>query len=438
MQIFSRRSWAVSLIGLLLLVSCQQAYWPKLSIKGIFRPNKLRNLYFPDFINDLFPHALHFQRHFANKDHARAGIKLIQLKQLTKHHGPSHEASLSWSRNGNLLGYEVIQNKQRKILLRDLARSYSKTLAIVPALDDHDNSTNKLINRYRSYNAFLRWSYDSKQYSFMSNGGRGNFNIYVGAIDSDERSIAPNPARDGFATWNPRYHEIVFTSARTGKGDLYLFKEGKRIDRLTFSETPDLYPEWAKDGEGIIFVTGDLQNHKIMVLLRDQRSQMWRKPYLFVASQYEQMRPIVSPDGRYVAFYSMGAKGHWNLHVLPFNYHKTYHDRHLDQSLIATNVFLDLNSGVAWTPDSQKIFYVENNYAKANRIFAYHLGNGKRFLLNTKTAMNHDLIMSRLGVLSFCAQKGSWDRVFMALTNQGIQIQGRKHNKNQHKIKYIR
>ena len=95
----------------------------------------------------------------------------------------------------------------------------------------------------------------------MSNGGLGDFNIYVGAVDSDEQSIAPNPAKDGFATWNPRHHEIVFTSARTGKGDLYLFRKGKE-NRLTFNRSPDIYPEWTKDGEGIIFVSLNHEDHE--------------------------------------------------------------------------------------------------------------------------------------------------------------------------------
>ena len=423
-------------LSLLFLASCQQLRSSYTSIKNVVWTQREEGIYFPDFISDLFPYASHFQNHFKNPDKARSGIKLIQLKQLTKGLKPSHEASLSWSKNGFLLGYEVVKNQQRKILLRDLSRSYSKTLAIVPTSEDTFYSSGRSKPRYRSYNAFLRWSYDSKHYSFMSNGGQGNFNIYVGSIDSKEKSIPPNPAQDGFATWCPRHLEVVFTSARTGKGDLYLFRDGVREDRLTFTPSPDLYPEWTKDGDGIIFVSGDLQKHKIMVLLRDQRSRMWRKPYLFVSSHAEQMRPVISPNGRFVAFYSLGANREWNLHVLPFKKNKTYLDRDLKKSMIARNVFLDLNSGVAWTPDSKKIFYVENNFTKANRIFAYHLVKGKRYLLNTKTAMNHDLIMSRLGVLSFCAQSGSWDRVFMALTNQGLKIQGNSKSNN-FSIKYI-
>ena len=39
------------------------------------------------------------------------------------------------------------------------------------------------------------------------------------------------------------------------------------------------------------------------------------------------------------------------------------------------------------------------------------------------TKMNRDVVISKYGVLSFRAQDGVWDRVFVALTNQGIQLQ---------------
>lgn len=431
-----KKSWVVFQISLLFLASCRQERWAFLGLSEVFTNNELENAYFPKFLQDLFPYAKRFQKQFRTKAAAKSGIKMIQLKQLSVRPEPSHEANLSWSKDGSLLSYEVVKNRQRKILLRDLSRSYNKTLAIVPAIEDGHNRSNSLRPTYRSYNAFLRWSYDSKKYSFMSNGGQGDFNIYVGSVDSDEHSIAPNPAKDGFATWNPQYNEIVFASARTGKGDLYLFRIGEQEHRLTFNNTPDIYPEWTKDGHGIIYVSGDLQQHKIMVALRDRRSGMWHEPYQFVVANFEQMRPVISPNGKLVVFYAMSEQGYWNLHVLPFRRNKTYRERHLKSSIIARDVYLDLNSGAAWTPDSKKIFYVENNLHNENRIFAYSLLDGKRYLLQTKTSMNHDLLMSKQGVLSFCAQQGSWDRVFMALTNQGIQIQGSHGSEQIFQIKY--
>ena len=43
--------------------------------------------------------------------------------------------------------------------------------------------------------------------------------------------------------------------------------------------------------------------------------------------------------------------------------------------------------------------------------------------------MNRDVVISKYGVLSFRAQDGVWDRVFVALTNQGIQLQNTKQIK---------
>ena len=45
------------------------------------------------------------------------------------------------------------------------------------------------------------------------------------------------------------------------------------------------------------------------------------------------------------------------------------------------------------------------------------------------TKMNRDVVISKYGVLSFRAQDGVWDRVFVALTNQGVQLQRTKTHK---------
>ena len=49
--------------------------------------------------------------------------------------------------------------------------------------------------------------------------------------------------------------------------------------------------------------------------------------------------------------------------------------------------------------------------------------------------MNRDILVSRLGVLSFRAQVGVWDRVFLALTNQGSQLQKQTYARS--KIHYM-
>jgi len=87
------------------------------------------------------------------------------------------------------------------------------------------------------------------------------------------------------------------------------------------------------------------------------------------------------------------------------------------------NVIVDLNTGPAWSPDGQKLLFVKKDPQRFNPIHMYDLAKGQESMIKTGTKMNRDILMSPLGVLSFRAQVGAWDKVFIALTNQGRQLQ---------------
>jgi len=76
----------------------------------------------------------------------------------------------------------------------------------------------------------------------------------------------------------------------------------------------------------------------------------------------DDLRPIPSPNGRYVAFYADSPlPGHdeqkiWNLHVIAYVKGKTYTAEELAKTIVASDVVVDLNTGPAWSPDSTKIF----------------------------------------------------------------------------------
>ena len=100
-------------------------------------------------------------------------------------------------------------------------------------------------------------------------------------------------------------------------------------------------------------------------------------------------------------------------------------DEALTNQLVARDVVVDLNTGPAWTPDARKVIFVKRDPSLFNPIHAYDMYEGKTYYFRTNTKMNRDIMMSKLGVLSFRAQVGAWDKVFVALTNQGVQLQGR-------------
>lgn len=392
--------------------------------------------YFPDFILKFFEAARLYSARFPSLSEASSQVRLIQVKQLNQSVQINrNEANLSWSADGVYISYEQVDNKFRSIKLKNLVGDYSRDLLIRPK--GQNNFLEGFVNRYvHSYNAGLSWSKDSTRFAFMSNGGIGEYNIYVGAIGVQEQAIAKSPSKDGYASWNPVYDELAFVSGRSGRGDIYLAKvKSGSLQRLTTSKEVDIFPVWSNDGQSIVFCSGDATNHDIYLVERN--NERWHQPVQLTDWKEDELRPTFSPNGRYIAFYanspeySGNAKtSNWNIHVIPYRRGHVYSGDELRSMTVAKDVVVDLNTGPSWSPDGQKIFYVRRDAKEFNPIYAYDIFSGRRYKLNTGTKMNRDLLMSSLGVLSFRAQVGAWDRVFLALTNQGLQLQNRRSNVN--------
>ena len=97
-------------------------------------------------------------------------------------------------------------------------------------------------------------------------------------------------------------------------------------------------------------------------------------------------------------------------------------------SLVAEDVVVDISTGVAWSPTGNHLFYVKDEPRDYNPIYVFDLIHETKQIVETGTKMNRDLLMSNLGVLSFRAQVGAWDRVYAALTNQSRALQKNSNN----------
>jgi hypothetical protein len=396
--------------------------------------------YFPGFIRKFFPGVAKFEAENPALGQARADVVMIEVKPLNDGMVKTNEANLSWSADGVYLGFEQLEDGFRKIMLKDLDGNFARELKVIPK-GPNNFLDGMVVKSAHSYNAGLRWSRDSTRYAFMSNGGVGEYNIYVGAVGAPEKSIASSPTKDGYAVWSPVTNEISFVSARTGNGDIYLIDlKTKKIDRLSASDGVDIFPEWFPNGNRIVYSSGDALNHDLYVVNRSKRNSEWERPHQLTSWDRDDLRPTISPDGRYVAFYADsgevldGGVRKWNIMVVPYVPGKTYAETELRNMVVARDVVIDLNTGPAWSPDSRKIFYVKRDPSVANPIYAYDLFTGRDYLFKTNTRMNRDILLSKLGILSFRAQVGVWDRVFVALTNQGMQLQ--EPNRLQTKIHY--
>lgn len=398
-------------------------------------------MYFPPFIRRFFTGSAVFEEKFPKKIDARRDVQMVEVKKLTPGNDSINEANLSWSADGVYLGFELIGQENRRILLKDLMGDFARELMVLPPSRASGAFVEGIADTWASgmsYNAGLRWSRDSNQFAFVSNGGVGEFNIYVGDVKGGERTVASSRAKNGYASWNPSGNELAFVSSRRGTAKIYVVEtDDRKVLQVSNSPEPDLFPEWFPDGSRIVFSSGDSRNHDVAMTRRISRGGVvkWSRPQRVTRTESDELRPTVSPDGRYIAFYSsvqqtdddsfVGSTT-WNIHVLPADMNVfPVTDDELKKYTVARDVVVDLNTGPAWSPDGRKVIYVKRDPDLFNPIYAYDLFEGRTYYFKTNTRMNRDIMMSRLGVLSFRAQVGSWDKVFVALTNQGVQLQGR-------------
>lgn len=123
---------------------------------------------------------------------------------------------------------------------------------------------------------------------------------------------------EGDPLWSPDGKRIVFSSNRSGNGQVNLYQKaagGAGDDQLLFSSNSAKYPtSWSPDGEFILFENWALKS----------KSGIWRLSLkdnqinaLLEATAYDQFQGQISPDGRYIA-YSSNESGRWEIYVQPY------------------------------------------------------------------------------------------------------------------------
>ncbi len=96
----------------------------------------------------------------------------------------------------------------------------------------------------------------------------------------------------------------MFTSARDGTGKIYVMNDdGGNVQRLTNTEFEDHSPRWILDGKQILFQR-DFDpiyklDSKFFIMDADGRNE-----HTFMDNHPTDERPIMSPNGKYLAFVS--------------------------------------------------------------------------------------------------------------------------------------
>jgi Tol biopolymer transport system component len=125
-----------------------------------------------------------------------------------------------------------------------------------------------------------------------------------------------DPANDSTPVWSPDGRTIVFTSDRKGAGDLYRKDaSGTGEEEVLLATDEEKYAcDWSRDGRFLVF-----QSHSA-----DTDWDIWalpmegeRKPFPVVKTRFREGTPVLSPNGRFIA-YASNESGRREIYVQEF------------------------------------------------------------------------------------------------------------------------
>ncbi len=340
------------------------------------------------------------------------------VRPLARIESGRNDSNPAWSPRGAFIAFErsVGDKKEIRITLPD----GTPIQTVYFMLSDGNKEKNFFLpglSEEVSYNAGITWAPDQCRFVYMSNGGEGNYDIYLQDLGVKAPiRLTDHKEKDGQADWSPVCDRLVFVSGRTGNGDIYLLDLKTRcLTRLTEGGEAYLYPRWSPDGQRLVMMRGSSENHNIFVI--DDVTKPRESQKRLTTWPFDDLRPVWSPDGKKIAFYSNYNPDCdpkiWSIVVISADGSDPAKGDGLVAKVAAMDVIPDVEVGPAWMPDSSRILFVKNDRQEYNPIYMADLKQKTIVPLKTDTKMNHDITCASDGTIAFRAQVNQWDQVFL-------------------------
>ncbi len=150
-----------------------------------------------------------------------------------------------------------------------------------------------------------------------------------------------DPGDDTDAVWSPDSREVIFSSNRNGKLDLFRKTVGSNDEQLVYADSERKVCEWWLKDNSVLYTNRGGRTIYRLPLTGE------RKPQALFRTDFTKDEPHVSPDGRWVAYNSLES-GQFEVYVASF------------PSFTEKRQASDHGGGQAlWRVDGKELFYLQ-------------------------------------------------------------------------------
>ncbi len=305
---------------------------------------------------------------------------------------------------------------------------------------------------FQQYADQLEWSpalHDGRQFlAYVSAGKGNNMDIYVHEVGTKLHTrLTWDSEVDGSPRWSPDGKKLIFVTARTGNGDIYMIENmdkyvGKKLKkeppviRLTKNRGEDMLPAWSPNGRYLAYTArtaGRRKRGPYTIALMDFKGKK-RKVKLFnnriVNSK---SHPSWSFDGHFVAYQISNDLndravdiGVMQLKIDPMGRLVELTDLVGNTPKIAVNVYPNSYKGPTWLPGSRALIYAKRESKRLNPLEVVNLEqwlynqNYKRVTINTNSNIHRDVeCLKDHPIVVFAGQSGLTFKIFGSYLSGG-------------------